>query len=369
MKNVVWVGLDVHKETIWVAVLADRSEQVIETREILNTPRTLTRLAAHLKRYGQARCVYEAGPCGYEVKRHLERHGLVCEVAAPALIPRKPGDRVKTDRRDAEKLARLHRVGDLTLVQVPTPEQEALRDLVRTREDALENLLRRWHQLNKFLLRLGRRFEGCSRTQKHFQWLRAQRFDNPNQQAVLEEYLLALDQERERLSRLEARVQEQAQQPALASIVARLRALRGVDTLTAMTLVSELGDLKRFGSARELMAFVGLVPREHTSGPTVRRGSITKTGNAHVRRVLVEAAWHYRHSPAKTGKALRARREPLPPNVVEVARKAEMRLHRKFLRLTFKGKRSAVAAVAVARELAGFAWALATAPETTSPRS
>jgi transposase len=265
---------------------------------------------------------------------------------------------VKTDKKDAEKIARMHRMGELTPIRVPTPAQEALRDLVRAREDANEDLVRRRHRLQKFLLRQGRRFEGNSWTRDHWRWIRAQKFTDQNSETVLSEYTAAVDQELERIGRLDAQIEEESKTPKIAPAIARLKALRGIKTLTAMTILSELIDLNRFDSPRKLMDFVGLVPGEYSSGGKQWRGSITKSGNSHVRRVLVEAAWHYRHSPRTTGAAIKKRREGQPPEVIETARKAELRLYKKFTRMVMRGKKTTVAATAVARELAGFVWAI-----------
>lgn len=353
-----WVGMDVHKENILNVAVAGDSGAVTHRWETPNTAKGKERLAARLAGFGTIRCVYEAGPCGFDLRRFLDGKGIPCDVIAPSLIPTKPGDRIKTDRRDAEKLARMHRMGELTTICVPTPAQEALRDLVRTREDANEDLVRARHRLQKFLLRQGRRFEGKSWSRDHWRWIRALTFDDANVQTVLVEYVLAIDQQLERVARLDARIEDQAQKPVIAPRVARLKTLRGVRTLTAMTILSELNDLSRFGSPRELMAFIGLVPSEYSSGGKQRRGSLTRAGNAHLRRVLVEAAWHYRHPPNRTGEAIRKRREGQPPEVIETARKAEIRLYRKFTRMVMRGKRTTVAAVAVARELSGFIWAI-----------
>jgi transposase len=251
------------------------------------------------------------------------------------------------------------RKGDLTAVHVPTQEQEALRDLLRSLEDAKQDLLRRRHRLIKFLLRQGRSYDGRSWTKNHWAWMRAQRFENANADEVYREYHLAFEQELERVKRITVQVEEQAKSPEVAKLVSRLRALRGVDTVTGLTLVAELIDMRRFAKPTQLMNFLGLVPGEHSSGKSKRRGGITRTGNAHVRRVLVEAAWHYRHSPRGSSVAIKKRRLGQPPEVLEIVRKAEMRLHKKYLRLVLgKGKRPTIAAVAVARELAGFVWAL-----------
>jgi transposase len=350
--------MDVHKESIVVTAVNHDSDRATARFEIPNTDTGVHRLVKRLREMGEVRCAYEAGPCGYELRRFLSSQDISCDVVAPSLIPRKPGDRVKTDRRDAEKLARLHRMGELTAIRVPTPAQEALRDLVRTREDAKEDALRRRHRLQKFLLRQGRRYEGKSWTKVHWNWIRSQTFPDDNAQAVLTEYLVALEQELERIQRLNTKIEEESRRPEIASAVARLRTLRGVDTVTAMTLVSELVDFSRFTTAHELMSFAGLVPSEYSSGGKEFRGRITKTGNAHVRRVLVEAAWHYRHPPTGTGIALRKRREGQPPPVLEIARRAELRLCRKYRKMTSKGKNSRLTVVSVARELAGFVWAI-----------
>src|SRR3990172_7553662 len=299
-----WVGMDVHKESIVVAAV-NGAGTVAARWETPNTSKGKDRLAKRLSEFGTVRCAYEAGPCGYDLRRFLEGKGIPCDVIAPSLIPKKSGDRVKTDKKDAEKIARAHRMGDLTAIHVPTPAQEALRDLLRAREDANEDLVRRRHRPQKFLLRQGRRFEGKTWTRDHWRWIRAQKFEDRNSETVLCEYIAAID---------------------IVPAIARLKALRGVDTLTAMTILSELIDLNRFDSPRKLMGFVGLVPGEYSSGGKQWRGSITKSGNSHVRRVLVEAVWDYRHSPRKTGEGIRKRRGGQPPEGIETARRAELRL-------------------------------------------
>lgn len=355
--SITWIGMDVHKENI-VVTAVNGAGATTARWETPNTSKGKDRLAKRLSEFGTIRCAYEAGPCGYDLRRFLEGKGIRCDVVAPSLIPKKSGDRVKTDRKDAEKIARMHRMGELTPIHVPTPEKEALRDLLRAREDANEDLVRRRHRLQKFLLRQGRRYEGKSWTRDHWRWIRAQKFDDRNSEAVLSEYVAAIDQEIERVGRLDAQIEQESTNPEIAPSIARLKALRGVNTLTAMTILSELIDLNRFDSARKLMGFVGLVPGEYSSGGKQWRGSITKSGNSHVRRVLVEAAWHYRHSPRTTGAAIRKRREGQPPEVIETARKAELRLYKKFTRMVMRGKKTTVAATAVARELAGFVWAI-----------
>ena len=359
-ENITYVGLDVHKDTIAVALLNSRDEKAIEWTEG-NSSSTLRRLSRKLKRQakGELLCCYEAGPCGYVVQRELAKDKIDCQVVAPSLIPSKPGDRVKTDKRDARKLAELLRGGLLTEVRPPTPEQEAVRDLSRCREDARADLLRCRHRLGKMLLRQGLVYrEGNRWTQRHRTWLLALKFDARASKAVLEDYLLAVVQLEERIATLNTALQEAATLEAYKEPVARLRCFRGIDTVSAMCIVSELHGFERFDSPRALMAFVGLTPSEYSSGGKQSRGAITKTGNGHVRRALVEAAWHYRHRPIP-GRGIRLRREGQPSEVVSLAQKAERRLCRRWSKLVVIGnKPPQKATVAVARELAGFIWAM-----------
>lgn len=364
MKNLIttifwWIGLDVHADRIQAAVFRGNEQDPLDEFEIVNDSAGLGRLGRKLKALvGKVRCVYEAGPCGYELHRQLKRNGIACDIAAPSLIPRKPGDRVKTDRRDAVKLGRSYRSGDLTTIRIPSEEEEAVRDLVRAREDAKEDVTRRRHRLGKFLLRHGHRYrDGRAWTNKHSRWLGEITLQDPHTEAVLEEYRIGLDQTVEQLARLTELVERAAERPEYKRQAGCYQTLRGVKTITAMTIVTEVGDLRRFCGAPELMAATGLVPSEYSSGGKERRGAITKTGNAHLRRVLVEAAWHYRHRPVAS-KALRERRKGQPREVVAIAERADIRLHRKFHKLIYKGKRSTVAVTAVARELAGFIWAI-----------
>lgn len=307
---------------------------------------------------GPAEFVYEAGPCGYDAHRHITKLGHACTVIAPALTPVRPGDRVKTDARDAEKLARLHHAGELTAIRVPTCEEEAARDLVRIREDAIEDLQRARHRLVKFLLRQGRIFRDAGTwTQKHELWLRGQKFEWPNLQQTFVGYLRAYDEVQGRLKVLNAQVEDMAQQAPYKELVRALMCLKGIGTLSAVTLIVEAQDFRRFRKARQFMSYVGVVSSEHSSGNRIRRGSITRAGNAHIRRVLVEAAWSSRH--AGTSAAVAKRREGCPDEIVKIAKQAQDRLHRKFWRMTGKGKHHGVAVVAVARELAAFAWSIA----------
>jgi transposase len=351
--------MDVHADSVQVSVFSSKGKEPIERFELVPDDRGWARAIRRLKAHGwRVRCVYEAGPCGYEPQRLLASRGLICEVAAPSLIPRRPGERVKTDRRDADKLGRLYRAGELTLVAVPNPKQEALRDLLRAREDAQGDLLRRRHRLGKFLLRHGHRYrDGKSWTQRHWSWIRGIRFEDPHARAVLEECLTSLNDQLEQVRRFDRLVEEASQRPEHAAKVACFKVLRGVATTTALTITSETGDLKRYAKAPQFMSATGLVPTEHSSGERRRQGAITRTGNAHLRRVFVEAAWHYRHRPVVTP-TIRKRREGQPTAVLAIARRADQRLHAKFQRLVARGKRSTEAAVAVARELAGFVWAI-----------
>jgi transposase len=354
-----YVGLDVSKRTIAVSLRSPgRSEP--EERSIPNEPRAVARWARRVRREaaGPLVCAYEAGPCGYALQRQLRELGLDCRVIAPSLIPRKPGERIKTDRCDARKLRELLEGGLLTEVHPPTPEDEAVRDLCRAREDAKEDLLRARHRLAKFLLRRGLVF-GRGRqawTQAHTQWLRGLRLEHRADQATFDDYSLAIDQLGERLRRLDGQLAAWATTEPYATPVAWLRCFRGIDTTTAIGLVTELHDFRRFRRPRQLMAYLGMVPSEASSGERTRRGAITKAGNSHARRLLVEAAWHYRHHPW-IGRQLRRRREGQPARVIAIADRAQQRLCRRHQRMTARGKAPNKITVAIARELAGFLWA------------
>ena len=299
------------------------------------------------------------GPCGFELQRVCRAQGIACDVIAPALIPRRPGARVKTDRRDAAHLAVLYRAGALTAIHIPTEHEEAARDLLRCREDIRADLLRARHRLSKFLLRHGRRFTGTKKawSKRHDAWLRAQTWSLPALDQTHRAYLRAVEE-------IEARLRDVEREPArvagalepLRERVQRLRCFRGIDDLTALTIAAELGDACRFGTAPGTMAYVGLVPSEHSSGTKRAQGGITKTGNAHLRRVLVESAWHYRHHPF-VGKTLRARQRGAPAAIIAQAWAAQQRLYRRYQRLAARGKSKQHIVTAVARELTGFVWA------------
>lgn len=354
-----WVGIDDHADKLTIAQYTGEQKRAAKEWEVAPTEQGLRQLVRWLKSLeGAVRCVYEAGPCGYQLYRMLTSKKIDCAVAAPSLTPRKPGDRIKTNRRDARKLAELHRAGMLTTIVVPDRKQESVRDLLRARDDGRKNVMSARHRLGKFLLRHGLRFrEATSWGTKHWQWIRSILMPEPYEQVVLVEYIAALEARQAELGRLDGLVAEAAKEPEYAPLVAQLCVLRGIDILSAMTILTELGDLRRFSSARQLMAAVGLVPSEYSTGDKTRRFSITKTGNAHVRHVLIQASWHYRHA-ARGGAAVRKRRMNQSSQVVDIAKKADHRLHRKYSRLTGRGKRSTVAVTAVARELAGFVWAV-----------
>jgi transposase len=348
------VGLDVHARSIRLAAV--RADELLEERTLPYDEEAVERL---LRRWPAVRCCYEAGPTGFGLYRHLTRRGIDCAVVAPGLVPQRPGDRVKTDPRDARKLARLLAGGLLEPIHVPSPELEAARDLVRAREDARLDRIRDRHRLSKFCLRHGLLLPGASWSVVRRTWLSEQRFAFAAEQLTFDSYLHAVDLVDARIEQLERAIRETAEQRPWRELVARLRCLRGVDTLTALALVAEIGDFSRFACAEELMAFVGLVPSEHSSGERRRQGSITKLGNSHVRRLLVEAAWHARRRP-KVGYDLARRQRGQDVVVIERAWRCQQRLYQRWQRMAGRGKPQQKIVVACARELAGFVWALAT---------
>ena len=359
---ITYVGIDAHKAELAVALLAPGSSEPIGW-SVRNEARSVERLRRKLERVspGPVACCYEAGPCGYALQRQLERGRVGCVVIAPALVPRKPGERVKTDRRDARKLAELYRGGLLTVVRAPTPAEESVRDLCRARDDARVDLQRCRHRLGKLLLRRGLHYPGRAWTQAHRRWVDSLSWPHATDRVVVDDYLLAIDHLDARLRELDAQLVAVAEADPYREPVAWLRCFRGIDTLTAILLLAELHDAQRFPTARSLMAYLGLVPGEHSSGERRRRGPITKTGNTLARRLVVEAAWHYRHRPG-VGPKLAKRRCGQPTRVVALADKAQQRLCRRFRRLAMH-KPGPVVTVAVARELVGFLWA-ALHPET-----
>lgn len=324
MGETIWLGMDVHARSITIAKYVGMAAKG-EISAIPNEPKVIRRTFSKLRGEGELRVCYEAGPCGYDLYRQLQGPGVECTVIAPSLTPRKPGERIKTDRRDADKLARLYRAGELTAVTVPTADQEAARDLLRARADVRGDRTAARQRLGKFLLRHGRRYAGKSGwTQRHWVWIRAQEFTGPDH-VVFQHYYDQVRHLDERLASLDAEVGKLAGTAEFKPLVDRLCCLRGISLLAAMVLLSELFDLRRFLHPRQLMAFVGLVPSERSSGGSRRQGRITKTGNGHVRRILVEAAWSYRHKPLQTSRLRRAL-EGQPAEVAAISRKALERL-------------------------------------------
>jgi transposase len=354
-------GLDVHKESIAVAYAPEeRGAEVvflgtIGTRQcdIDKLIRTLTSKATQLV------FVYEAGPCGYWLYRYLTRKHLTCWVVAPSCVPKKAGDRVKTDRRDATQLARLRRSGDLTPVYVPAVEDEAIRDLTRAREDAIRDLKAAKSRLKAFRLRQDIRYEGrATWGPAHLRWLAEVVCPTPAQQIVFQEYVRAVSEHQERLQRLEAELRDQVEVWHLAPVVQALQAMRGVQFTVAVTLMAELGDLSRFENPRHLMSSLGLTPSEYSSGERRRQGGITKAGNTFARRALIEGAWAYRY-PAKVSRHLQLRLAQLPQAIQHISWKAQVRLCKRFRHLTARGKHANQVVVAIAREMAAFIWAIA----------
>jgi transposase len=358
-KIVHYIGLDVHKETIAVSIAPQNSTEVRRYGIIRGTLDAADKLVKKLAQENlELRFVYEAGPCGFVLCRHLRNRGLHCEVIAPSLIPRKASDRVKTDRRDADQLARLYRAGELTAVHVPDQEDEAIRDLVRARTSAMTDQRQGRNRLKGFLLRLGFRYTGKSSwNDAHKRYLSGLVMPQGPQQIAFQEYIHAINDATARLERLAQAVEDALPGWKWEPVVRALMSLRGVQVLTAMTLVAEVGDLSRFDDPRSLMHFFGLTPSEHSSSDKRVQGGITRCGNAHCRRVLTEAAWHYRLTP-KVSEAIQKRQQGQSKEVQLIAWKAQQRLHKRFRQLSAR-KKSVVAATAVARELAAFVWAIA----------
>jgi transposase len=371
MSNVRFIGLDVHAETIAVAA-ADPDGAVRSLGVIPNRPESIRKLVKKLGPAEQLRVCYEAGPTGYVVYWQLAALGVRCEVVAPTLVPVKPGDRVKTDRRDALKLARSYRAGDLTPVWVPDAAHEALRDLVRAREAAKKDQLRARHRLGKFLLRQGRRPPTAMKawTQAHLTWVKsAVHFDHAAQEATLLDYVHEMDHVAGRIERLERAIDAAVTTAPvhIRAVINGLQALRGIALVSAVTIVAEVGHLARFVKPRQLMGYSGAVASEASTGERIRRGGITKTGNAHLRRIVIEAAWAYRHRPA-VGATLRKRQAALDDEVKAIAWKAQHRLYARYRTLTAKGKTKQQAVTAVGRELLGFIWAIGVTVEAQHPQ-
>jgi transposase len=361
MRSIAFVGMDVHKATIAVAVAeGGRDGDVRQLGVFPNRAEVIARLVRRLADKGQElRFCYEAGPCGYGLQRQIQQLGHPCEVVAPSLIPVRSGDRVKTDRRDALSLAKLHRAGELTPVWVPDAAHEAMRDLIRARATAVRVLGKARQHLQGFLLRHGRIHAGRRAwTVAYRRWLTTLRFEHPAQQIVLQDYLHAVQSAERRVVQLVEQIRDLLPSWSLAPVVEALQAMRGVALIVAVTVAAEVGDFSRFANPRQLMAYLGLVPSERSSGSTVRRGGITKAGNALARRVLIEGAWTYR-MPARVSRKLHDRLEPLPDNVRDIAWKAQTRLCGRYRHLVAAGKARVVVTTAIAREMVGFIWAIA----------
>ena len=360
MQSTTIIAFDHHAATTVAAVLLP-GQRIPALHPLSSEPATIIRFVERLRRTSPVQCCYEAGPCGFELHRALTARHVPCDVIAPALIPRRPGDRIKTDRRDAGQLAVLYRAGALTAIHIPTEQEEAARDLLRCREDIRADLLRARHRLSKFLLRHGRRFTATKKawSKRHDTWLRGQEWPLPSLDQTHRAYVRAVDEAGARLASVEQDLRALLDIEPLRARAVRLRCFRGIDDLTALTIAAELGDARRFATAPSLMAYVGLVPSEHSSGRKRAQGAITKTGNAHLRRVLVESAWHYRHHPFVSA-AVRARQRGAPTQVIASAWTAQQRLHRRYARFAARGKRKQHIVTAVARELTGCVWAALT---------
>jgi transposase len=359
-KCITYVGLDVHKNSIAIAFADEGGGEVRAYGAIDSALESLDKVTRKLVSLGKKpRFIYEAGPCGYKIYRHLKQQNFECIVAAPSLIPKKSGDRIKNDRRDAMMLARLYRAGELTPIRVPSSEDEAMRDLSRAREDAKKAERKARQQLNAFLLRHGLHYCGKSHwSLAHWRWISDIKMEHEAQQFTLQEYVDTVRSGSERVDRITEQIRLLVGKWRLGRVVEALQALRGVSLVVAATVVAELGDLTRFDNARQVMAYLGLIPSQYSTGETVRMGPITKTGNGHARQMLTEAAWSYR-MPARVSRRLRDRQQNLPEKVWQIAWKAQVRLCARYRRLVARGKLSQVAITAIARELAAFMWAIA----------
>jgi transposase len=358
MKILLYAGLDVHKETIDIVVYRENERPVYLERRIQNREGSIRKVFGRLLKEGSVVACYEAGCMGYRLQRMLEGMGVESVVVAPGKVPRRARDLIKTDRRDARRLAEQLRAGTLEAIHVPDVEDEATRDYIRSRDDVRLELKKMKQRLQMFVLRYGYVYESTRYwTGRHERWLQSLRFDLPMQKETFEGYYYRIQELKGRLQVMDKRIEQIAMSERYTERVSRLRCLKGIDYLTALAMVCEVGDFRRFGSAEAFMAYLGLIPRERSSGEVRRQGRITKTGNAHLRTLLIESSWHYRYRVA-VGKRLREKREGQPAGVIAHADKAMRRLQEKFFHLHMNGKTSTVAVTAVARELAGFIWGM-----------
>ena len=360
MKDVYYVGLDVHKETIEMSVFRNWDKEPEFEKRIANGTQDLIKIIRKLKKHGKVETCYEAGCMGFNLKRELDNEGIECRIVSPGKIPRKPTERIKTDRRDARLLAKTLRAGEAAAIHVPTIHDETVRDYIRARDDVKLDMRRAKQQLLNYLLRLGYRYENNRYWKgKHLQWMKGIKFSDTIQEETFTVYFTRIVELEERLGLMGKRIREFAESERYKSNVGKLRCLKGIDYLTALALVTEVGDFQRFKNAESFMSYLGLVPREQSSGEKRRQGGITKSGNGHLRRLLVEASWHYRYH-AVPSKQLVSRREGQGFETIAYADRAMRRLQRKFSKIVFRGKSKNVAVTAVSREMAGFIWGLMT---------
>jgi transposase len=355
--SILYTGLDVHKKTIFFAVIKDSEPEPFIIIEKKNDKSELKKYFNKLQEKGQIICCYEAGPTGFDLYRFLKEIGINCIIAAPSLLPKKPGNRIKNDKRDAIDLAKTLRNGDIVSVHVPTESDEAVRDYIRMRGDFKDDLKKKKQQLLHFLLRHDKKYidQGEYWTQKHRNWIKSQIFSEVLLKEVLNEYYVAIINLEDKIKYLEEKIEEIAEKEDYKNNVNKLKCFKGIDTLTSLSFVVEVSDFKRFQRAEQFMGFLGLTPSENSTGDRRRQGGITKCGNTHLRKLLTESSWHYRYYNA-VSKRLSIRRKGQNPEIIAYADKAGRRLNKKFLKLTFNGKNSKIAVTAVARELSGFIW-------------
>lgn len=358
MNNVFHTGLDVHKDSIMMSVFCNNEEQPMFEKSLPGDGKKVIETLVRLQEKGTVISCYESGCMGFTLQRALSANGISCLIAAVSKIPRKPGDRIKTDKRDARNLAKQLKCGEITAINIPTERDESVRDFIRARKDVKDDLKKTKQRLLKFILRIGFRYDGVKYwTDSHRKWLKELTFQQIMQKETFDSYYYHILELEDRVREMEIRIQEISQSGAYHERVNYLRCLKGIDHLTALSFLVEIGDFRRFKTAEAFMAYLGLVPSEHSSGGKRFQGSITKTGNSHLRRLLIESAWHYRHRTS-AGKRLSARRKGEPAEVIAYSDRAMKRLQKKFGKFQYRNKPNQVAVTAVARELSGFVWGL-----------